>query len=118
MVNLLLHEDDDVLRKPGSVRSLYDPACGTGGMLTVAESSLRSASQRPDQRVAQGAPLVASWDQRERRWAAMGPALPPVLQPLLQRGQTARADPSRSETRAGTAATPGDGLRREGSDYG
>jgi type I restriction enzyme M protein len=41
MVNLLLHEDDDVLRKPGSVRSLYDPACGTGGMLTVAESYLR-----------------------------------------------------------------------------
>lgn len=41
MVNLLLHEDDDVLRKPGSVRTLYDPACGTGGMLTVAESYIR-----------------------------------------------------------------------------
>lgn len=41
MVNLLLHEDDDVLRKPGSVRTLYDPACGTGGMLTVAESYMR-----------------------------------------------------------------------------
>ncbi|MDT7539370.1 MAG: type restriction enzyme protein, partial [Actinomycetota bacterium] len=42
MVNLLLHEDDDVLRKRGSVRTLYDPACGTGGMLTVAESYLRA----------------------------------------------------------------------------
>ncbi len=41
MVNLLLHEDDDALRKPGSVRTLYDPACGTGGMLTVAESYMR-----------------------------------------------------------------------------
>ncbi len=41
MVNLMLHEDDDVLRKPGSVRTLYDPACGTGGMLTVAESYMR-----------------------------------------------------------------------------
>jgi len=41
MVNLLLHEDDDVLRKPGSVWTLYDPACGTGGMLTVAESYMR-----------------------------------------------------------------------------
>lgn len=41
MVNLLLHEDDDVLRKPGSVRTLYDPACGTGGMLTVAEAYMR-----------------------------------------------------------------------------
>jgi type I restriction enzyme M protein len=41
MVNLLLHEDDDVLRKPGSVRTLYDPACGTGGMLTVAGAYMR-----------------------------------------------------------------------------
>ena len=41
MVNLLLHEDDDVLRTPGTVRTLYDPACGTGGMLTVAENYVR-----------------------------------------------------------------------------
>jgi type I restriction enzyme M protein len=33
-------EDDDALRKPGIVRSLYDPACGTGGMLSVAEEYL------------------------------------------------------------------------------
>ena len=31
MVDLLFVEDDDVLRKPGVVRTLYDPACGTGG---------------------------------------------------------------------------------------
>ncbi len=41
MVDLLFIEDDDVLRKPGIVRSLYDPACGTGGMLSVAEEYLR-----------------------------------------------------------------------------
>ena len=41
MVDLLFVEDDDVLRKPGVVRSLYDPACGTGGMLSVAEEYLR-----------------------------------------------------------------------------
>lgn len=41
MVNLLLIEDDDALAKPGVVRSLYDPACGTGGMLSVAEDRLR-----------------------------------------------------------------------------
>ena len=41
MVNLLLQEDDQVLRQEGSVRTLYDPACGTGGMLTVAEDYLR-----------------------------------------------------------------------------
>src|SRR5215217_3715193 len=42
MVNLLFIEDDDLLRKPGVVKSLLDPACGTGGMLSVAEDHLRS----------------------------------------------------------------------------
>ncbi len=41
MVNLLFVEDDDALRKPGIVKTLYDPACGTGGMLGVAEEYLR-----------------------------------------------------------------------------
>ena len=41
MVDLLFVEDDDALQKPGIVRSLYDPACGTGGMLSVAEEYLR-----------------------------------------------------------------------------
>jgi len=41
MVNLLFEPDSDVLRKPGIVRTLYDPACGTGGMLSVAEEYLR-----------------------------------------------------------------------------
>jgi type I restriction enzyme M protein len=36
MVNLLFVEDDDVLAKPGVVRTIYDPAAGTGGMLSVA----------------------------------------------------------------------------------
>lgn len=40
MVNLLFVEDDDALRKPGIVRTMYDPACGTGGMLSVAEEYL------------------------------------------------------------------------------
>ena len=42
MVNLLfIDDDDDVLTKPGIVKTLYDPACGTGGMLSVAEDHLR-----------------------------------------------------------------------------
>ena len=41
MVDLLFIEDDDALRKPGIVRTLFDPACGTGGMLSVAEEYLR-----------------------------------------------------------------------------
>jgi type I restriction enzyme M protein len=36
MVNLLFVEDDDVLAKPGVVRTIYDPAAGTGGMLSIA----------------------------------------------------------------------------------
>src|SRR5207253_7988611 len=32
--------DDEALRKKGVVRTLYDPACGTGGMLSVAENYL------------------------------------------------------------------------------
>ncbi|MBU1674720.1 type I restriction-modification system subunit M, partial [bacterium] len=41
MVNLLFLEDADVLTKKGIIRTLYDPACGTGGMLSVAEDYLR-----------------------------------------------------------------------------
>lgn len=41
MVNLLFIEDDDILSKPGAKATLYDPACGTGGMLSVAEDFVR-----------------------------------------------------------------------------
>jgi type I restriction enzyme M protein len=36
MVNLIFIEDDDVLSKPGVVRTIYDPTAGTGGMLSIA----------------------------------------------------------------------------------
>ena len=42
MVNLLFIEDDDILSKPGVVRSMYDPTVGTGGMLSVSEEHLSS----------------------------------------------------------------------------
>ena len=41
MVDLLLVDDGDTLRKPGIVRTLFDPACGTGGMLSVAQDRVR-----------------------------------------------------------------------------
>jgi type I restriction enzyme M protein len=50
MVDLLFIEDDEALRQPGIVRSLFDPACGTGGMLSVAEEYLREMN--PDARLA------------------------------------------------------------------
>jgi type I restriction enzyme M protein len=41
MVDLLFIEDRDVLTKRGIVKTLFDPACGTGGMLSIAEDYLR-----------------------------------------------------------------------------
>ena len=41
MVNLLFVPDSEVLTTKGIVKTLYDPACGTGGMLSVAEEYLR-----------------------------------------------------------------------------
>ncbi len=38
MVELLLCDDSDTLAQKGVVRSAYDPAAGTGGMLSVAEA--------------------------------------------------------------------------------
>ncbi|HYD70735.1 class I SAM-dependent DNA methyltransferase [Azospirillum sp.] len=49
MVNLLFIEDDDVLSKPGVVRTVYDPAAGTGGMLSTAGEYL--AEHNPDARL-------------------------------------------------------------------
>ena len=40
-VNILFAEDDEGLRKKGIIRTLCDPASGTGGILSVAENYLR-----------------------------------------------------------------------------
>lgn len=41
MVNILFTNDDDALRKPGVVRTVYDPAAGTGGMLSIADETIK-----------------------------------------------------------------------------
>jgi type I restriction enzyme M protein len=46
MVNLLFIEDDRMLAHEGVVRTLFDPACGTGGMLSVAEDHLRAMNPK------------------------------------------------------------------------
>jgi type I restriction enzyme M protein len=46
MVNLLFAEDADALSGQRPVRTIYDPAAGTGGMLTVAQHAL--AQLNPD----------------------------------------------------------------------
>jgi type I restriction enzyme M protein len=40
MVNLLIAPDADALAVPGVARSVMDPACGTGGMLSAAEEHI------------------------------------------------------------------------------
>ena len=40
MVNILFYDDNDVLSGNNVAKTLYDPACGTGGMLSVAEEYL------------------------------------------------------------------------------
>jgi type I restriction enzyme M protein len=42
MVNLLVAPDSEVLALPGTVRTVMDPACGTGGMLSAAEEQIKS----------------------------------------------------------------------------
>jgi type I restriction enzyme M protein len=50
MVNLLIAPDGDALTLPGVVRTVMDPACGTGGMLSAAEDYIRD--HNPDADVA------------------------------------------------------------------
>lgn len=40
MVNILFYDDNDILSGNNVVKTIYDPACGTGGMLSVAEEYL------------------------------------------------------------------------------
>ena len=41
MVNLLFAEHTEALKGKGIVRSVYDPACGTGGMLSIARDHIQ-----------------------------------------------------------------------------
>ncbi|MFS0518956.1 N-6 DNA methylase [Nostoc sp. UIC 10607] len=45
MVNLLFMNDRDILSQKGIVKTIYDPACGTGGMLSVAEEYIKELNQ-------------------------------------------------------------------------
>ena len=46
LVDLVYAEDAKALRDPGTVRSIYDPTVGTGGMLTVADEHLHHLNSR------------------------------------------------------------------------
>ena len=49
MVNVLFNADSQSLTQAGIVKTLYDPACGTGGMLSVGEQCLKEFN--PDARL-------------------------------------------------------------------
>lgn len=51
MVNVLFNEDSETLTKAGIVKTMYDPACGTGGMLSVAEQYLNELNSKAELKV-------------------------------------------------------------------
>ena len=61
MVNLLLSPEPD-LGKPHKVKTIYDPACGTGGMLSVAEVYLRQHNRDAN-------PYLYGQDWNDEAWA-------------------------------------------------
>jgi len=61
MVNLLLSPEQD-LRKSHVVKTIYDPACGTGGMLSVAEKYIRDLNAEAD-------PHLFGQDWNDESWA-------------------------------------------------
>lgn len=49
MVNILFTEDSESLSKSGIVKTVYDPAAGTGGMLSIADETVKEMN--PDARL-------------------------------------------------------------------
>jgi type I restriction enzyme M protein len=61
MVNLLLSPEKD-LRRSHVVKTIYDPACGTGGMLSVSEAYIRKLNR-------DAKPLLFGQDWNDEAWA-------------------------------------------------
>jgi len=61
MVNLLLSPEKD-LGRSHVVKTIYDPACGTGGMLSVAEQYIRDLN-------VEARPLLFGQDWNDEAWA-------------------------------------------------
>jgi type I restriction enzyme M protein len=61
MVNLLLSPEGD-LGRSHVVKTIYDPACGTGGMLSVAEGFIRSLNTAAH-------PMLFGQDVNDEAWA-------------------------------------------------
>lgn len=47
MVDLIFAGDDEALSEPGTIRTIYDPTVGTGGMLSIAEEHFIGSEDMP-----------------------------------------------------------------------
>ena len=65
MVNILFDPDGEVLTTRGIVKTLFDPACGTGGMLSVSEDYLRELN--PDAKL-----IMFGQDYNDQSYAICG----------------------------------------------
>jgi type I restriction enzyme M protein len=92
---LVLAGDEDATTKPGVIRKVYDPACGTGGMLSTTEELMRE--RNPRARL-----YLYGQELNPETWAI-------CRSEMLLRGQ----DPSNIHPRSTLSA---DGLPNEGFD--
>lgn len=51
LVSLIFCGQEELIKTPGQHFSIYDPCCGTGGMLTVAKDYMQQLSERKDMQV-------------------------------------------------------------------
>ena len=51
MVNMLFNEDSEILTQAGKIKTLYDPACGTGGMLSIGEQYVKELNPKAELKV-------------------------------------------------------------------
>ncbi|HVA65906.1 MAG TPA: class I SAM-dependent DNA methyltransferase [Elusimicrobiota bacterium] len=65
MVDLLFSPDGESWAKPGTVKTLFDPACGTGGMLSVSEAYIHELN--PDAQL-----FVFGQDYNDQAYAVCG----------------------------------------------
>lgn len=103
MVNVLLAPDDKALAGAKPIRTIYDPACGTGGMLTIAQEHL--ATMNPN------AELVAYGQElNPETWAI-------CRSDLMIKGQDPALIALGNSLIIGDADRPGDGHAGEKFDY-
>ncbi|MFA5331435.1 MAG: class I SAM-dependent DNA methyltransferase [Methanoregula sp.] len=65
MVDLIFYPDDDILTTKGIIKSMFDPACGTGGMLSVSDDYVHEHNQ-------EGSLAVFGEDINEQAYAICG----------------------------------------------